>query len=354
MSGMQKKTIADYCSDRVKYWAWSFKNEAALKTVLSLSSPEKDKWTDEDKKKVSEFRGKIIDNAIVTGGSIASMLLGEEINDIDIYIKTQEVAKDIAWYYLHSMIQEGNLTASDLVPTIKVIDNDTNGVAVFIKSQGIADEQIDTADYRYFESMEDNAIDEFFKAYKKTVAIKADDKTHKVKFVTSNAITLRNGVQIILRFCGKPEEIHKNYDFVHATNYWSQETGLVYRVDALQALLERRLVYIGSRFPVASLFRLRKFIRRGFSVTAGEITKIAYDVSKLDMDDPKVLHDQLIGVDYAYFFEVLSILRNEKDRAIDRTYLFNIIDQVFQDEEENHSNTPEIQVEGVEELDNID
>lgn len=327
MAGAQKKRISQYLSTRVQYWIYSLNHEEALVKTLNLEA------VSEDSKKaaIEKFRKNVQHNTIVTGGAIASLLLGEEVNDIDIYVKDKEVARQLAWYYLNKMIIEGNLGKSIYVPKIDVKDNLTDGVAVFIKSMGVASEDLEDENYGYFESMSDNAIDEFFKEYDKNVG--KEKPKHSVKFITSNAITLNNGVQIILRFCGQPEEIHKWYDFVHATNYWTLDGGLVYREEALQALLERRLKYVGSRFPVASLFRIRKFLRRGFHITAGEITKIAYDISKLDLDNKGVLHDQLIGVDYAYFSEVLSVLRKETDREIDRTYLFEILNDVFNDDE---------------------
>jgi hypothetical protein len=83
------------------------------------------------------------------------------------------------------------------------------------------------------------------------------------------------------------------------------------------------------------LFRIRKFISRGYKISAGQITKIAFDISKLDLTSPSVLHDQLIGVDYAYFAQVISLLIDptknaDSAAAIDRTYLFKIIDQVYE------------------------
>lgn len=332
MSGLQKKTINAYLQKQINFWAWSIHKPSALKTILDLKLTG-DELSDEDKTKISNFQQQVIDNTIVTGGAIASMLLGEEVNDLDVYIKDKEVARKLAQYYLNVMIETGNLNATDYVKRIEIKDNHTDGIAVFIKSQGIAGDQIDTANYDYFEAMTLNKIDQFFEEYRKAKAAKADDKSHTVKIITSNAITLRSGIQIILRFCGEPERIHKNYDFVHATNYWTHHGGVVYNEAALQALLERRLVYVGSLFPVASMFRLRKFIQRGFHITAGEMTKIAWDISHLDLTNKAVLHDQLIGVDYAYFGEVLRLLR-DRETDIDRTYLFSILNEIFADEGE--------------------
>lgn len=332
--GFQKKTISEYITKRVKYWVWSIRNLDALQALLQLSTNEKDKLTNEDNEKIAAFRREVLDGTIVTGGAIASLLLGEEPNDLDIYFTNTVIATNVAKYYLELMKIQGNLSETAYVPSIDVIPNLTNGVSVFIKSAGVSSEEIDTTKYGYFEQMSENAIDEFFEKYRKATSRNKDEKSHNVGFVTSNAISLKNGIQLILRFTGDPEQIHSNYDFVHATNYWTKSTGLVYRPEALQALLERRLIYIGSKFPVCSMFRLRKFIQRGFRVTAGEMTKIAYDISMLDLDNASVLHDQLIGVDYAYFCQVLAMLR-EREGDIDRTYLFQILDEVFQDEHDD-------------------
>lgn len=155
---------------------------------------------------------------------------------------------------------------------------------------------------------------------------------YRVLFVTSNAITLSDQIQIVLRFQGEPEEIHKNYDFVHCTSFftsWNKE--LVLHPEALECILTKELRYIGSRYPVCSLIRLRKFITRGWTVNAGQIVKMAYQVSKLDLDDPTVLEDQLVGVDSAYFAQVIHQLRerSEPTGKIDGTYLMTLIDKIF-------------------------
>lgn len=60
---------------------------------------------------------------------------------------------------------------------------------------------------------------------------------------------------------------------------------------------------------------------------------MAFQVSKLDLEDPEVLEDQLIGVDIAYFKEILNILQEDREtkgiKTIDSTYLMEIIDRIF-------------------------
>ena len=332
MSGFTKKTIDKYIRNRIKYWIYDFGRNAHLylKEQLSLSTNEKDKLTDDDKQKIADFQRMIRDNIVVTGGCFTSMLQGDQPNDLDVYLRSRESASLIAWFYLNKMMEKGNLKENSHVPTIEPQNTD-DGIHIFIRSQGVSGEQIETDDYKYFEAYPEDAADDFFKEYRKAVA-KADlmnEKAYNVAFMTSNAITLSNGIQIIVRFTGDPETIHSNFDFIHATNYWTWEQGVVYNQEALRATLEKRLYYFGSKFPVASIFRLRKFIERGWRISAGEMLKIAYDVSHLNLDDVSVLRDQSLGMDSAYFGDVIAILRKRSDKDIDRTYLFQAIEQAF-------------------------
>lgn len=219
MSGFTKKSIDNYIRNRIKFWIYDLGRHAHsyLTNELSLSTNDKEKLTDDDKKKITTFQQAVRNDTIVTGGCFASMLQGEQPNDLDIYIKTKETAKLIAWFYLNKMIDVGDLKTNDHVPKIEPQDT-TDGIHIFIRSQGVTGEFIDTDEYRYFEMYPEDATDEFFKEYKKNLRkIELEDtKSYNVQFMTSNAITLSNGLQIIVRFTGDPETIHSNFDFIHA------------------------------------------------------------------------------------------------------------------------------------------
>src|SRR3546814_2858608 len=84
---------------------------------------------------------------------------------------------------------------------------------------------------------------------------------------------------------------------------WSSD---VCSSDLLESLLCKELRYVGSKYPVCSVIRLRKLIRRGWVINAGQILKMMMQVSELDLTNPAVLQDQLTGVDSAYFIELMS------------------------------------------------
>lgn len=270
------------------------------------------------------LRDKVRNNYIVTGGAIASMLIGEQPNDYDIYFKTDEVASAVANHYLNLMLKDqgSNGRVSKISAQIR---EGGGGVSVMIKSAGILSDDSDIEQYKYFEYMSPKQIEQYFKKTPK------EPKKYSPIYISSNAITLAGDIQIITRFTGPPDEIHKNFDFVHATNYYTDQDRLVLNQKALETLLSRTLIYSGSLYPICAMFRTRKFIERGFTISAGEILKICYDVNKLDLDDMSILQEQLVGVDAAYFHEVLSILNEKSDREIDRTYLFEVINRVFGD-----------------------
>lgn len=281
-------------------------------------------------------------NTIVTGGCIASMLLREPVNDYDIYFRTREATEAVANYYVKRFEPQ----ARKGIPCKIWVEAAEDRVRIVVKSAGIASEEGTETPYEYFEARPEGDAGQYVgevmtdpgeieEAYEETeaLALEAEDEgkpLYRPVFLSTNAITLSHKVQIVLRFFGEPDEIHANYDFVHCTNYWTAwDNTLELRKDALQALLARELLYVGSKYPVCSLFRIRKFIKRGWTINAGQILKAVMQVSALDLTSIAVLQDQLTGVDCAYFCEVISKLKEKDPEKVNTAYLIEIIDRMF-------------------------
>lgn len=288
------------------------------------------------------LRDQVAKNTIVTGGCIASMLLNEKVNDFDIYFRNHDTVRKVADYYVSRFQPK----ARNGIACKIHIDDQEGRVKIVIKSAGIASEDGADAEYKYFEArpegeaagyvgevMQDPGdIEDAYQETEEAVLETEDEGKPKFRpvFMSTNAITLSHRIQIVLRFYGDPEEIHKNYDFVHCTNYWSSwDNELVLRPEALEALLTKELRYVGSKYPICSLIRLRKFIRRGWTINAGQILKMTMQVSELDLKDPNVLEDQLTGVDVAYFMEVIEKVRAKDPNKVNAAYLIEIIDRMF-------------------------
>jgi hypothetical protein len=214
-----------------------------------------------------------------------------------------------------------------------------------VKSAGIANEEGSEYEYQYFETRSDDAeageyisdvmddpgtIQDTYEEIEEMAQNTETKPKYRPVFVSTNAITLSNKIQLVLRFYGEANSIHENYDFIHCTNYWtSKDNNLVLQKSALESLLSKELFYVGSKYPVCSVIRLRKFIKRGWTINAGQILKILMQVSALNLTSIPVLQDQLTGVDCAYFLQVIKKLKEKDARKVNYAYLIEIIDRMF-------------------------
>jgi hypothetical protein len=305
---MKIKTITKSIDSKIKEWLSSIENE--------------------------QLRVEVRRDLIVTGGCIASMLLKEDVNDYDIYFKTKETCYKIAQYYISKILPIYKNAISD--SKIEVIDSKN------IPYKEYADDTEDACKWAFFKKGLERTDEDRVKIYIPHIGYwrrsddLPDENQEELKYapvyLSENAISLSDKVQLVIRFFGDVEQIHTNYDFVHATNYFhyaEDKPKLVCNVNALQALLTKELIYIGSKYPLTSVIRTKKFIGRGFSINAGTYLKILWQVAELDLKDPVTLQEQLIGVDVAYFSMLLDILKNVDPNKLNYNYISEIIDRVF-------------------------
>lgn len=226
---------------------------------------------------------------VVTGGSIASMLLQENVNDFDVYFTSATAASRVAKYYIKS---------SKLGKGITTLDH--------CGADGLYYVTLYRGGNIISEGENENDTEEEGHSTQ-------EEGKFEVKFLSENAITLSDKVQIVLRFCGTPEQIHSSYDFVHATNYWTYNTGVVTNKPALEAILARELIYRGSKYPLASIFRTRKFIQRGWSMHIGNYVMMAMQLNQLNLNNISVLKEQLTGVDALYLASLMKAIEQSSE-----------------------------------------
>jgi hypothetical protein len=252
----------------------------------------------------NELKQVIKENAFITGGAIPSLLMGERPNDYDVYFKTPAAALKAAEYYTEKIangqayeIVEGEERVLVKIPSVGVLRNgDLEGAMGAVET------------------------------------IKAA-KPFSPLYITDNAITLSNKMQLVLRFCGEPSVVHKYYDFIHATCVYDYFNGeLTLPPEALESILGKNLIYRGSLYPVASIFRVRKFLKRGWHITAGQLLKPMLQISQMDLRNTEVLRDQLIGVDQMFMEQLLMAIQNAKGERLDDMYLAKLIDEIFDED----------------------
>lgn len=269
------------------------------KTIEKVIAKKIDSWI---QTLPEEIRKQVLNDVIVTGGCIVSMLQKERVNDFDVYFNSLGAAELVAEH----ICKQVNATFT--------VDDTTapKGIKITVPSKGIIDKVDDPEEF-----IED--------------LVEEKDEAHNYEpiFVSTNAVTLKGKIQLIFRFIGAPEEIHSMYDFVHCSCYWTAATGLVCNEKALLSILTKELVYQGSKFPVCSIFRLRKFIARGWTINAGQVLKIIMQINDLNLLDIAVLEDQLTGVDVTYFQILIDQLKEQETVMTSSKYLMTVLERVF-------------------------
>lgn len=301
------------------------------------------KWCDsiKDKDLVKDIKKDII----VTGGCFVSLLNNEDVNDYDVYFSTKETAYNVAKYYVEKSGRNDIFVASSQEEFISHFNKLVQREKTLYASEEEAFEVLKDAvgnykDDRVFIYIPSSGIastEEFEKQKEKQFATqhskeeKSEKKeTYETVFISSNAITLTNDIQIIIRFFGTPEEIHENFDYVHTKNYY-YDGKVVLNPDSIESIITKELRYDGtSKYPLCSLFRLRKFIKRGWHITGGDILKMAFQIKELDLYNIECLKDQLIGVDSTHFLYLINKL-SQKDNKVDLSFVYicNLIDEIF-------------------------
>jgi hypothetical protein len=283
------------------------------KTIIKTIKKELELWLDSITDPV--LRDDVRKSLLVSGGCIASLYLQEKVNDYDIYIQDIEVAKRLAEYYVGNDTRMIVLSGSDKDTLVKSVEGKEDSAYVIA-----------------VKNLKEDQVKIFFAEKNGGYAPEYDEDTapkYRPVFYSPNAISLSDDIQIVLRFTGDAAAIHKNFDFVHATSYFTYDEGLVTTVEVLESILSKTLKYRGSLYPVTSIIRIKKFIKRGWNISAGEMLKIMFQISELNLRDPYVLEEQLIGVDIAYFSKLIEILSSTKKETIDSHALNTIIDKVF-------------------------
>jgi|GEM_PF-326962 len=266
------------------------------------------------------IKKEIKENAIITGGALVSLLQGESPNDYDVYFKTRESCEKVARYYANIW----NRKHPDK-PMVQIQTDETTGrITAFIKSAGIAVEDGESAIDDETEPDVENTDGEQ----------KEKKAPYRPRYFSTNAISLSDKIQIVIRFYGDVAQIHENYDFVHCTcsyDFKANKVNLPAR--ALEAIINKELYYTGSKYPLCSIIRSRKFVTRGWFINAGQYLKMCLQLNELDLKDFKVFQDQLAGVDSAYFSRAIALIAAKKESdpefEVDNTYLFEIINRIF-------------------------
>lgn len=292
---MNSKNIAKVLGAKLKKWVETIDDQEVIKAIK--------------------------DDALITGGALVSLINSETPNDYDVYFRTYDSCLKVAQYYT----KKWNETKTPLVE----IKSDGERIECFIRSKGIAAEEgengIDDNTEPYATENEDEPTSENPEIKK---------PAYRPRYFSTNAISLSDKIQVVIRFYGDVDKIHENYDFEHCKcSYDWNENKVNLPVRALECIINKELYYSGSKYPLCSIIRSRKFIERGWHINAGQYVKMALQLNELNLKDFKTFKEQLAGVDSAYFSQAISHLEKMKeenpDFNPDNNYLFEVINRIF-------------------------
>lgn len=279
----------------------------------------------------SDIKSIIRNNVIITGGALVSLLTGEPVNDYDVYFRTKDACAKVAEYYVKKWNESHPEGKQAYVEIKDGVEGNPERITVFIQSSGVVEETSEENPYFDFED-EEVELEEPVENPEEPTEKKPK---YRPVFITSNAITLANKIQIVTRFYGEVEEIHKNYDFAHCTCSWTSWNNEVQLpTKALECIINKELYYVGSKYPLCSIIRTRKYLGRGYTIDAGQYLKMALQLNELNLKNIETLKDQLTGVDSAYFNMLIEALeKTETDEAgnlkVDNNYVIEIINRMF-------------------------
>lgn len=163
-------------------------------------------------------------DAVIVGGACTSVLSGAEINDFDIYFKSEE-----SFFCAVSDYLNGDFINEDLRRSMMVV--------------GVTN---------------------------KSVTFKLND-------------TL---IQFIKSVTGEIEEIFKSFDFtINMIGYDVRNDSFVAHPTALIDLSQRILRVEGdTRYPISTMMRIQKYVGRGYSVSNKELMKIGLLINKIKLN----------------------------------------------------------------------
>ena len=207
---------------------------ALIKTMNKIIGRKLNEWLES----VTDvaLRDIIKENIVITGGCFPSMIQNEAPKDFDCYFKTKEATKQVAEYYVKQwndahkdkknklgitckvfvldgaepskeLLDYYQISAIDQSKSRMIANTPPERLKVIFPSDGVVG---DPQEVRADEELGDvlNNITEIDET-KADEIIEREKRKYFPVFLSTNAITLSDGIQIVVRFYGEPDKIHE-------------------------------------------------------------------------------------------------------------------------------------------------
>jgi len=137
----------------------------------------------------------------------------------------------------------------------------------------------------------------------------------KLEWQTENAKSYKIDKETFQFICkpsymGSPGEVLTSFDFTICMGAYSFKEDKFYFYDNFfRNLACKELIFnIKASFPISSLFRLRKFLKKEYKISGCEIIKLGLSIEKLKIDTYVKLIEQLMGIDIAFLKDLIDTM----------------------------------------------
>lgn len=148
----------------------------------------------------------------------------------------------------------------------------------------LMDEYVNDYDIYFYNKEDAEKVKQYFESRKSCSTTSGNTETKfSVKLITENAINLSDKIQLVVKFTGTPEQVTSKFDWQHIKSYFYFDKlkgyQLVFVDDVYRLIVEKELIYTGSDYPLSSLLRLKKYLKKGWNVSNSTIVHIVLDVA---------------------------------------------------------------------------
>lgn len=187
-----------------------------------------------------------------------------------------------------------------------------------------------------FTSVPINDYDVYIKSLNdlNVIISKLEEIGYEIVFDTDNAISMKMNketkIQLIKKLIGKSaDEIVNEFDFTVCMGAYDFETDKFILHDRfLYDLARKELIFnTNAKYPICSMYRTRKYQKRGFTLPGVEIIKIALAINNLNLESYADLKEQLQGIDTLFLKDVTDVLMTDdyKNKQYDMNEFLDLV-----------------------------
>lgn len=179
-------------------------------------------------------------------------------------------------------------------------------------------------DYDLYPTDEDSY--QVFKSDFEQLLKDSNNQRNKLIFESGNALTFRYEnklYQIITKYITPKSAVYQkswsaqdvisNFDFTVCMGAFNCGTSqwILYPNFLLDIAAHRLVFNVHSSYPICAMYRVLKYMRKGYELSASELVKLALSINKLKMESYMDLKEQLMGIDTLIFQELTDSLINQ-------------------------------------------